>query len=157
MDDIELETRSMVDEGAELKHGVTCLRSRPIENSLLSVLGGIGVRIAFFGKIKYISQLNMYNWTLFPLESWVFNRTLQFSGGFPRPTLTSFNSYGTTSEYLQLRDRWHLCCLKMFCGEPEGHCHCTKRMSIMPSGFFTEHRWLALTPLWISADSIENT
>ena len=35
MDDIELETRSMVDEGAELKHGVTCLRSRPIENSLL--------------------------------------------------------------------------------------------------------------------------
>ena len=36
MDDIELETRSMVDEGAELKHGVTCLRSRPIENSLLS-------------------------------------------------------------------------------------------------------------------------
>ena len=34
MDDIELETRSMVDEGAELKHGVTCLRSRPIENSL---------------------------------------------------------------------------------------------------------------------------
>ena len=24
----------MVDEGAELKHGVTCLRSRPIENSL---------------------------------------------------------------------------------------------------------------------------
>ena len=35
MDDIELETRSMVDEGAELKHGVTCLRSRPIENSLM--------------------------------------------------------------------------------------------------------------------------
>ena len=35
MDDIELETRSMVDEGAELKHGVTCLRSRPIENSLI--------------------------------------------------------------------------------------------------------------------------
>ena len=35
MDDIELETRSMVDEGAELKHGVTCLRSRPIENSLV--------------------------------------------------------------------------------------------------------------------------
>ena len=40
MDDIELETRSMVDEGAELKHGVTCLRSRPIENSLLSGGGG---------------------------------------------------------------------------------------------------------------------
>ena len=35
MDDIELETRFMVDEGAELKHGVTCLRSRPIENSLV--------------------------------------------------------------------------------------------------------------------------
>ena len=37
MDDIELETRSMVDEGAELKHGVTCLRSRPIENSLILI------------------------------------------------------------------------------------------------------------------------
>ena len=37
MDDIELETRSMVDEGAELKHGVTCLRSRPIENSLVYI------------------------------------------------------------------------------------------------------------------------
>ena len=38
MDDIELETRSMVDEGAELKHGVTCLRSRPIENSLIKAI-----------------------------------------------------------------------------------------------------------------------
>ena len=43
MDDIELETRSMVDEGAELKHGVTCLRSRPIENSLISTTSTSGV------------------------------------------------------------------------------------------------------------------
>ena len=43
------------------------------------MVGVIGVKI---GKIKYISQLNMHNCTLLPLESWVFNWKQQFSGGF---------------------------------------------------------------------------
>ena len=35
------------------------------------VLVGTEVKNASFGTIQYISQLNLYNCTLLPLESWV--------------------------------------------------------------------------------------
>ena len=71
-----------------LKHVIVmliCTWSILVGNSVIArifwVLGGIVVKIACFDKIKYISQISLYNCTLLPLESWVLNRKQQFSGG----------------------------------------------------------------------------
>ena len=47
-----------MDEGAELKHGVTCLRSRTIENSLMSLMPDRGSTI---GRLSHGDGSNLLN------------------------------------------------------------------------------------------------
>ena len=62
------------------------------------VLVGTGVKIESFGKIQYISHLNLvYNCTLLPLESWVFNSLVVvfIPEWWLLPTTTDQCSYNT--------------------------------------------------------------
>ena len=42
--------------------------------------------------------------------------------------------------------------LSQFRWEPEGRYRCTKSTAIAPFSFSTEHRWIIITPFWLSTD-----